>query len=1057
MGSGRVTSVRRVLSRVRAKGGALRRQAPTSSPRPVGARVRLLLESPLFDAEWYALRTGAQGDKEALVRHYLATPREKRTSPQPLFDPAWFARSSAIDLSGKDPFLVYLRRKPFGRPTHPAFSTVHYRRTVPGAKDHPHGPIGHYLEVGAPAGAPGNRWLPLDADGRSPDLRAWLLERHRALAAQAEAEALPVVTRRALKHVPEVEVDLASRVADVVVDVVLTPGGSAEHVRTSVASLRAQTHGAWRLLVLDDETTADVLEAIDEVAPAGSVTRVDVSGLRGTTVLEKALASGQGAYVAFLTAADTWAPDRLTRLLVAAERERAGAVADVMQMVREDGTSYLSRAGIGHGVPTRRAGIAAERLLLRRATVDEVGLDRSLLSAWEFALLARVAQLTGVPLVESVGVVRDLAASRAARGLPGPRRPVFNQREVAAWADVVLNDLLVDWEAEGEVAREADVVSVVIPTYADWEMTTTAVDRLVELAPETGHRLQVVVVDNGTDPDAAVMLDLLTLRYDCVEVDHRVTNLGYALGNNVAVPRLRGETVVFLNNDTEVQPGWLAPLVEALEDDTVIGAQPLLLYPDGTIQCAGLAFPSTGGLAQGFLTGFPPEDAAGIEELPFRAVTGACLAMRTADVVALRGFDPIFTNGMEDVDLCLRAASVRPGRFTVRPDSVVVHHESKTPGRHRHISVNRRVFLDRWRGRLPQDDVDLWTTRGFDVHGHALSIHQRLDRHLGMVEPVLVRRRAVVSEGPPRLRWAIKNPAPATPAGDLWGDTHFASSLAEALRSIGQEVVVDRRDAFDRPTGRHDDVNLVLRGLTAFWATAENVTLGWVISHPEHLSGAEAATYDRVLAASVPWAEQQTRRWGIRVDPMLQATDHRLFHPDRAVPDTGHPVLFVGSARGVHRPMVRDALEQGLPLSLYGTEWERLVPRRVLKGTYLANADLGAAYRSAGVVLNDHWEDMRLGGFLSNRLFDAVASGARVLTDDVTGLGDLFGRSVQVARTPEDLVRLSSLADPDLVFGDDEERRATAERIRREHSFEARARRLVEIAVEVRAERGFDR
>ncbi|QCC76903.1 glycosyltransferase family 2 protein [Nocardioides daphniae] len=395
-----------------------------------------------------------------------------------------------------------------------------------------------------------------------------------------------------------------------------------------------------------------------------------------------------------------------------AERESAGAVADVMRVVRADGTGYLSRAGIGEGVPTQRAGIAAERLLLRRATLDEVGLDPTLPSAWEFALLARVAPLTGVPLVASVGVVRHLAASSAARGLPGPRRPVSNPREVAAWADVVLNDLLVDWEAEREVIREADVVSVVIPTYADWEMTSTAVDRVVEHAAETHHRLQVVVVDNGNDPDAAVMLDLLTLKHDCVEVDHRVANLGYALGNNVAVPRLRGETVVFLNNDTEVQSRWLAPLVDALADDTVLGSQPLLLYPDGSIQCAGLAFPSTGGLAHGFLTGFPVEDAAGIEELPFHAVTGACLVMRTRDVVALRGFDPVFTNGMEDVDLCLRAAEVRPGRFTVRPDSVVVHHESRTPGRHRHYAVNRRVFLERWRGRMPQDDAELWRPAG---------------------------------------------------------------------------------------------------------------------------------------------------------------------------------------------------------------------------------------------------------------------------------------------------------------------------------------------------------
>ncbi|QCC76902.1 hypothetical protein [Nocardioides daphniae] len=228
MASGQRRSARRMLTRARARARSLRGAAAPA--RGAGARgdgrVALLLDSPLFDAEWYALRTGAQGDREALVRHYLATPREKRVSPQPLFDPAWFARCSKLDLTGKDPFLVYLRRKPFGTPTHPAFSTVHYRRTVEGAKEHPHGPLGHYLEVGAPDGIPGNRWLPVDAEGHGVDLRAWLLERHRALAAQAEAEALPVVPRRALKAVPELDAALAADVADVVVDVVLTPAGA---------------------------------------------------------------------------------------------------------------------------------------------------------------------------------------------------------------------------------------------------------------------------------------------------------------------------------------------------------------------------------------------------------------------------------------------------------------------------------------------------------------------------------------------------------------------------------------------------------------------------------------------------------------------------------------------------------------------------------------------------------------------------------------------------------------------------------------------------------------
>ena len=83
-----------------------------------------------------------------------------------------------------------------------------------------------------------------------------------------------------------------------------------------------------------------------------------------------------------------------------------------------------------------------------------------------------------------------------------------------------------------------------------------------------------------------------------------------------------------------------------------------------------------------------------------------------------------------------------------------------------------------------------------------------------------------------------------------------------------------------------------------------------------------------------------------------------------------------------------------------------------------------------------------------------MASGARVITDpilDAPALTELFGPSVQVYETPDDLARLATLPDPDAVFGDDAVRRAAADRVRRDHSFAARAARLIEVAREARA------
>ena len=116
---------------------------------------------------------------------------------------------------------------------------------------------------------------------------------------------------------------------------------------------------------------------------------------------------------------------------------------------------------------------------------------------------------------------------------------------------------------------------------------------------------------------------------------------------------------------------------------------------------------------------------------------------------------------------------------------------------------------------------------------------------------------------------------------DFWGDTHFARHLAVALRELGQDVVIDHREGFERPTAHLDDVVLVLRGLETFQPAYGQVNLLWVISHPEMVSRREVESYDRVVAASRSWANRMSRRWELRIEPLLQATDPHLFHPDR--------------------------------------------------------------------------------------------------------------------------------------------------------------------------------
>jgi hypothetical protein len=112
------------------------------------------------------------------------------------------------------------------------------------------------------------------------------------------------------------------------------------------------------------------------------------------------------------------------------------------------------------------------------------------------------------------------------------------------------------------------------------------------------------------------------------------------------------------------------------------------------------------------------------------------------------------------------------------------------------------------------------------------------------------------------------------------------------------------------------------------------------------------------------------------------------------------------------------------------------------------NHEVTAVYRSRGLVLADHWDDMAREGFIANRIFDAVGAGARVISDDVPGIEETFDGAVQIYRTVDELGYLCSpegrerFPSPDTLAN-------IARRVREEESFLSRARILVEVVREL--------
>jgi hypothetical protein len=290
-------------------------------------------------------------------------------------------------------------------------------------------------------------------------------------------------------------------------------------------------------------------------------------------------------------------------------------------------------------------------------------------------------------------------------------------------------------------------------------------------------------------------------------------------------------------------------------------------------------------------------------------------------------------------------------------------------------------------------------------------------------------------------KWSIRIPVPPGPAGEHWGDLYFARDLALSISKLGNEVEIHRRNLLWSNDG-DEDVSLVIRGLERVNPKPGRINVLWIISTPELITKDELKSFDLVFAASNVWAKQKTVETSIEIRPLLQCTDPKRFTPDSSSPVIEPGIVFVGNARNKLRKIITDSKLAGIQPKIYGKGWERFVDPSWISGAFVSNAELPGIYRSATFVLNDHRPDMAKRGFLSNRLFDAAAAGARVVSDEVAGIDEVFHGAVQVYKSPEELRVLCSESSLRL-FGDQESIKNRATQIGAENSFDARAKELV--------------
>ncbi|MBB1088511.1 glycosyltransferase [Lysobacter sp. SG-8] len=242
--------------------------------------------------------------------------------------------------------------------------------------------------------------------------------------------------------------------------------------------------------------------------------------------------------------------------------------------------------------------------------------------------------------------------------------------------------------------------SIVIPVYNQFPHTLACLRAIAAHRPMAP--VEVIVVDDGSSDGTEASLRQVTgLHYV-----RRASNGGFIAACNDGAAHARGDYLVFLNNDTVPQPGWLDALLATFDthpDAGIVGSQ--LLYPDGRLQEAGgVVFNDGSGWNTGrFESPLDPRFAT-LRDTDY--CSGAALAVPRDLFASLGGFDARYAPAYyEDTDLAF-AVRASGHRVLYQPAARVVHDEGATSGTDTGSGVksyqvrNQAVFQEKWRSAL---------------------------------------------------------------------------------------------------------------------------------------------------------------------------------------------------------------------------------------------------------------------------------------------------------------------------------------------------------------------
>jgi len=254
-------------------------------------------------------------------------------------------------------------------------------------------------------------------------------------------------------------------------------------------------------------------------------------------------------------------------------------------------------------------------------------------------------------------------------------------------------DLAQPYRKKQDVPREPDrrQLTIIIPAVGQAHLTRECLAVISEECRDLSAEILVVT------PKTPATQEIFSTELCKVKTTQVSEGSSFACLCNHGARKATGELLVFLNNDTVAERGWLNSLLAAYSENAPCILSPLLLYWDGLVQNAGISISENSIEEIGH--GTWPEKFRGV--VGCDAVSGTAMLVSRKVFERLGGFDEEYINGYEDLDFCLRAGQ-QGIRCFVDCRARVRHFRGATPGRYQAEDQNRARFGQRWmRGKDP--------------------------------------------------------------------------------------------------------------------------------------------------------------------------------------------------------------------------------------------------------------------------------------------------------------------------------------------------------------------